>query len=450
MPALDRLQDAKRRGARALHLDQPRLTPRVAAAVYKFRVSRGWAPPTLEFLIDAQLEAMQPIASGCSAEMHINGVFPHTTCFVQVDLAAFAIRWAPELFISLGSVEDVKLDKEKRRLSSFIHLVGSTTGLGPKFIQGLEIIYSGQGGLKKVLKMHLPAQQALEWAGSLKLLFEKMPQFASPGLWRWSLSCMAATSKRGATGLLLRAELRWLIRCANGNSSIGHSKLEEALRASDASVLKLVRNSQARNADKQKAKRLLGGRGHRPAQRLLSAPEVTGLLVHLCTESPTIAALFDRHAVDEQMRAEQWLRFYHAEQLNSQLVSKPDWAPDGSTVLDEEGREELRGELTRAQRQMKFGSTSSGVEGDMPERDEGWLGPQKFALLVLDPQNDVVMPARKRSARDSTIADLGEPLTHYWIACSHNSCMLPGLKPWLLDSHPLNPTIGAHRPSVAH
>eukprot|EP00966_Prymnesium_polylepis_P174291 4032689-Prymnesium_polylepis.1 len=54
----------------------------------------------------------------------------------------------------------------------------------------------------------------------------------------------------------------------------------------------------------------------------------------------------------------------------------------------------------------------------------------QFSLLMLNPQNDAVTPAREASFTD----DLVDPLCHYWIACSHNSCtavalelMLPGL-----------------------
>eukprot|EP00966_Prymnesium_polylepis_P235858 5454721-Prymnesium_polylepis.1 len=61
-----------------------------------------------------------------------------------------------------------------------------------------------------------------------------------------------------------------------------------------------------------------------------------------------------------------------------------------------------------------------------------------FALQLLSPQNDAVAPMAQPS--------FGKPLAHYWTACSHNSCMLPGLEPWLTDSHPLNTMTGVRIP----
>ena len=41
----------------------------------------------------------------------------------------------------------------------------------------------------------------------------------------------------------------------------------------------------------------------------------------------------------------------------------------------------------------------------------------QFSLLLLEPANDAVAPAREAGATE----DLREPLSHYWAACSHNS-----------------------------
>eukprot|EP00966_Prymnesium_polylepis_P319778 7376208-Prymnesium_polylepis.1 len=87
------------RASHALHIDAVHLTPPTVAAILQFRGGRGRALPPA-----GVPEAILPIATGCLAELHIKGVFPRVTCFVQVDLQAFAVRWTRDRLISLHTV----------------------------------------------------------------------------------------------------------------------------------------------------------------------------------------------------------------------------------------------------------------------------------------------------------------------------------------------------------
>ena len=71
----------------------------------------------------------QPVITGRLAELHISGEFPRTSCFVQVDVRAFALRWAASKFISLHTVVHVSgcqrsESRQKRRGSISIALQG--------------------------------------------------------------------------------------------------------------------------------------------------------------------------------------------------------------------------------------------------------------------------------------------------------------------------------------
>ena len=87
---------------KVLRLDVPRLSPRVAAAVLNFRTTHGGAPSV------ETPRALVAVATGNLAELHIDGVFPRTTCFVQVDLEASVLRWTHgAMFIDLHAIDDV-------------------------------------------------------------------------------------------------------------------------------------------------------------------------------------------------------------------------------------------------------------------------------------------------------------------------------------------------------
>eukprot|EP00966_Prymnesium_polylepis_P328616 7384406-Prymnesium_polylepis.1 len=109
-----RARDLKTWVVKALRLDVPRLTPLTAAAVYQFRTARGRTPP-----LGASPDVL-PIAVGDMTDLHIRHVFPHTVCWVQVDLEAFAIRWAQDRFISLHTVRDVKVSIRESSMASLV------------------------------------------------------------------------------------------------------------------------------------------------------------------------------------------------------------------------------------------------------------------------------------------------------------------------------------------
>ena len=73
----------------------------------------------------------------------------------------------------------------------------------------------------------------------------------------------------------------------------------------------------------------------------------------------------------------------------------------------------ITAELLGARQSFERMVTSSGEELGTDDS----LGMLEFALLLLSPQNDAVAPARDPTKED----DLDQPLTHYWIATSHNS-----------------------------
>jgi hypothetical protein len=68
-----------------LRMNHLRLTPRVAAAILKFRTAGGRTPPDGKYV--------RPTIRGNHAELRIAGVFPRAKCFVQTDLEVWAIRW---------------------------------------------------------------------------------------------------------------------------------------------------------------------------------------------------------------------------------------------------------------------------------------------------------------------------------------------------------------------
>eukprot|EP00966_Prymnesium_polylepis_P292634 6758228-Prymnesium_polylepis.1 len=111
----------KREFVRILQLDAVRLTPKTAAAVLQFRSTNGRsAESPLESAKKVPSE-VQPAVVGNVAELQIDGVFPRTTVFVQIDPDAFAIRWTSKHFISLHAVESVNFfNKAKRRKGTFV------------------------------------------------------------------------------------------------------------------------------------------------------------------------------------------------------------------------------------------------------------------------------------------------------------------------------------------
>eukprot|EP00966_Prymnesium_polylepis_P086313 1998132-Prymnesium_polylepis.2 len=230
-----------------------------------------------------------------------------------------------------------------------------------------------------------------------------VPAIASPAHYRWALSCMAATSERGATGFLLKSELLALVVRANGSIRLGLDALDETIRSFEEreqllELPKWLKPSPAKEQDH--IKRMFGTR------------LVTGLLLKLCTSSDEIARLFDVNSNEKQFGITEWLAFVVEEQLpkrNSQGKSDSQVCPE----YDEE-------ELLIAREQFDHISTAK-LRGDKQ------IDQLQFALQLLAPQNDAVAKAHVWGTEPDGLQL--QPLAHYWTACSHNTCTPFGIEP---------------------
>jgi hypothetical protein len=104
---------------------------------------------------------------------------------------------------------------------------------------------------------YLMMRKSAIWEAGLQALRKTVRSGGSPGHWRWALSCMAATSERGATGLLRRSELWDLLRHANASARFIASALEQALQSSKESETHLPQWLQCDPARKGRHKDLL-------------------------------------------------------------------------------------------------------------------------------------------------------------------------------------------------
>ena len=436
----------KRKVAHILKLDAPVVTPRTAAAIYQFRTVHGTPPAGVPDL-------MLPIVKGGVADLHIDGVFPRTKCFVQVDLEASVIRWTQEVFISLHAIRDVSFDKPKKRLSLIsnkmavrIRRLSAVTGrAGPQSAEAsvegespvarpsrpsrlsrlatvinitshankpskLHISYTDRGGVSRVLELNLHSHNAAEWKQGLNALLKLMPRSASPAHWWWGLSCMAATSERGASAFLRQSELRSLLRRANASACLSSEALQAILEAEDARDEESQLPPWLRGIRRRKSKteRILGS-----SDRLLNAKQIMELLLRLCTASPQIEALFERYAHNGRMDLAGWLEFVRGEQLPHQGGETSE-AP--STTSQGAMDDDQRAELARAQRSFESVRESGNVSGSAADG----FDLLHFSLRLLDPSNDAVAPPREGRTADM----LDQPLSHYWNACSHNSYII--------------------------
>jgi len=449
-----------------LGLDVPRLSPRTAAAVVKFRAARGWPCPSGDVPPE-----VQPLATGNSATVYIEGVFPPTLAFVQVDLEAFVIRWTHRLsFVSLSTVVDIiqvgtpashgsQRDGPSRLYPAYSSFQSQSSAIGKellgesapsgipvqrahkarsgpnspsssspspvsskalvavdgatqvyrreyrgKFSWPVQVIFSTDGGRQSVLEVRSSEAKATAWATGLRALCRMLPPIASPAHYRWALSCMSATGNRGQGALLPRSEIRSLLRCANASITLHTAELERALQ--------LVRDSEQQQHLWSRCK---------VAGRAFNARQVTHLLMRLTTSSGDISELFNRFAVDGCMGLAEWETFSVEHQL----------------VLPNDAHSASRGGTASEAAVARFSSEQAGPETDagleqaramfdsaiatqtVASQAEG-LGLLDFALLLLHPENDAVTPDQALSKKESDNL-VAQPLAHYWIACSHNS-----------------------------
>eukprot|EP00966_Prymnesium_polylepis_P193540 4485796-Prymnesium_polylepis.1 len=181
------------------------------------------------------------------------------------------------------------------RFSSFLRAGGP---------QRLHVTYDGHGGFGRVIDVHMPEDKALAWAASLDTLLKKAPRVASPAHWRWAISCVAATGRRGATGSLKHAELQTLLRCANSSTDIHSQLAQHALVAAEeseqhAGLLDWLRSAAT----------------HGNRHRLLGLREIAGLLLRLCAMSNRMTEEFNRYAIAGRLNLTGWLSFIRTEQL---------------------------------------------------------------------------------------------------------------------------------------
>jgi hypothetical protein len=354
-------------------LNAPLLWPSTAAAIISFRAARGMGmshkkTTTAKNRRNATGLAtppdVLPLVMGDVVELRVVS-FPRATCFVMVDLEAFAIRWTRTHFICLHTVGQV----------------GHVSQATPPAVErgGVLVTYSDCADVSRMLELRMPQHKANLWVDGLRALLQLLPGFASPAHVRWVVTCMAATSTSGKCGYIRRAELRRLMGRANTSSSIASvAAIEEALRVGQRLEQQLELPAWLKSSAEAAN-----------SSRHLWARQVTRLLVHMSTESQVATELFHCHAVNGRMGSAEWEQFTRTEQLGP---------PQGYDQTDDR-------------------SLADAV-----------LCVEQFALRLLSPQNDAV--AADVDAEHEPL----EPFAHYWTPASHNTCMLPGTEPWLLDS----------------
>ena len=402
----------KLRVVKFFRLNRPYLTPAAAAAVLKYRGGRDGVKAVAERTRLSQLSSAPTLVSaGRNTEVLIQGVFPRTKCFVQMDFSSFAIRWSSMHFISLSTVEIVQLRSRRSRRSwkSFYSPEGRTGFIAtlllpakrivdsssnslknllfkdvgrqaePAVISLTHITFRDRGGALKLLEVASPQRETLSaWANALREVIKTVPRTASHAHWRWVLCCMVATSKRSTTGHLGSSELGSLLKRANANTQkLDSEVIEEAIRKAEVSLRLPPWLST-----------LPGDRRHCTA---LNVCQLTGMLLYLSCVSEQIAKLFASSSVDGTMTTECWCTFVRTRQF---------------------GHHESYAEV-----ESKHGDETESADVQNLERVQGeGISLLQFALRLLSPQNNAVMQPESSGPDRGVI-----PLTGLWIASSHNS-----------------------------
>eukprot|EP00966_Prymnesium_polylepis_P030066 698825-Prymnesium_polylepis.3 len=213
---------------------------------------------------------------------------------------------------------------------------------------------------------------------------------------------MAATNRRGATGVLRRSDLRALLRRANANPLLG---LDTA--ALQGAVANFEENELAGRSLTPQPSAAVGGGG----QGLLNTQQVTGLLLHLSTSSKMISELFSRYEVGGSVPLVQWLEFTRAEQLE-RCGDEEEVAPSTGNAYQDS--------TEMARRKQHFVHDVGSVGGDL--ESEETLSLLRFSLLLLSPRNDAIRDPSGPSLEQD------KPLSSYWTATSHNSCTAVALE----------------------
>jgi hypothetical protein len=251
-----------------------------------------------------------------------------------------------------------------------------------------------------------------------------VPSAALPAHCRWTLSCMAATSERGATGFLRRSELRSLLLRANAGSDVPSTEIDAALRSVEEDRERLAAPEWlTRGSSRYDSERASGGREQsrrsdgEDGPRRLNAWQVMGLLLRLSLSSQEITSVFNRIAIDGEIDLEGWLTFVRTEQAAiEQAIVDDDGLSvdiyDGLSVstYDNDASPKEQSEMTEAREVFERAASAVGSQSTRG------LSLLQFTLQLLSQHNDVVAPARDPDTNN----DLAEPLSHYWMATSHN------------------------------
>eukprot|EP00966_Prymnesium_polylepis_P179208 4148756-Prymnesium_polylepis.1 len=262
----------------------------------------------------------------------------------------------------------------------------------------VHITFSGKSGVTCVLHLRMAVEKVVAWVEGLQALQTTLPTFARPAHWRWALSCMAATNTRGAAGYLRKSEVGSLLLRANASPRLSIAELDKAV----TSVVDL--EQQVGLPPWLRALRANG----RQRGSLLDVWQVLGLLLQLCMASREITTTFNRFAPDGRMSMGHWLHFFSSEQEGGHRPNgEADSLVDGA-AMDPNPDDETT--LTSAR--ILFDQATASVE----QHGNRNLDQTQFALLLLNPQNDALVPTQCSAATDDQ-----EPASHYWTACSHNS-----------------------------
>jgi hypothetical protein len=270
--------------------------------------------------------------------------------------------------------------------SRFKHNSETTSNLSK-----LRITYSDRGGILRVLSLTMSADKAGVWSKGLNALLRLVPDSASPAHERWVLSCMAATSARGATGRLHRSELRSLLRRANASARISNVLIEEALESVEESEQQMELPQWLTVARLK----------HERAQQLLDTRQVAGLLLRMCTSSKRITELFNTFASNGQIGIAEWRNFVRSEQVS--MV-------DGNLSDNEEA------EVAKAQEVLaRVGSMRAELHND-----QAMLTELQFQLLILDKRNEASAPPDHFISKDVRDAQAPKRTTVFDAFLSHN------------------------------
>ena len=252
------------------------------------------------------------------------------------------------------------------------------------------ITFSSDGGVMRDLRLIMPESDAVRWVVGVQTLRDAIPRLGSPAHGRWVLSCMSATSRRGATGSLREVDIRSLLNRANASARLSStSALEAAVRHVTGECWRSTLPSWLQAGE-------FNPSGHH--DNVLSLPQLTSVLLQLCTSSACITRLFDRYATDGHVNQTGWMNFERKEQtapgddiLISSAAASPCDEHDGGSLMTDHG------------------DLATGEPSTMPL--------VRFALKILNADNNAVKPAPDLDASDGVHG----PIAHHWIATSHNS-----------------------------